>query len=773
MKKHAILITLIICMCFGLVACGVKNSSDSDTLGADGSRIAHATADETEPVGASHIAVPIQVPHDYIYVNSEFIWQNYLYYVAYDNGENVVVRIDLDNPGDIVITLLGYSDMRIYPQLAIDDNGKLHVFIAVCELIDDNWKTTDNFWHQFCDGGTIVRTINITDAINASIVPKDFCIDKDGNAYIIVFSLKFYDIYNNPYVIFVLDPDGELMLETPAPPPIPEFFFKDASGIVNISPYYSNMLFQVNIETGNLDNNLDISGFPDSDRIIGLGVGTDGVLFYATETGAYDYDVKNDVLTERIKWLSSGLFIKKINHDGYHSQIYPLTDERYLWVVKPQGSSYTWQGSYRIIRPQTAEDIAAAEVLAKEWEILRASARVGDITIAVVGSINSSIRSAIRDFNSAHPYSRIELIQYGAETGDNHSEGLASLNMDIIAGRGPDMLLLPQDLSYGAYATMGIFYDLYPFLEADDSFDMADYRENIIRAYEIGGKLYGIPIEFTIDLLYGKADELDGRTGWNIDEFISFAGSFPGSLIFQHPTKTEVLDICLRANGGNLVDWASGDIGFDRELIKKILEFAGQFADQDELQREPGVYSKYMERISTGDIHLVRGGASASMQFYEELFRGPVTPVGYPSERGNGYLINSRSVITISSKCTYIDTAWQFISFLLSDEVQSRGEIYHPIRRENIENYLNHEREKTGTFGAGFGFSYDVRSATEAEIEAFLILLDTANEIRLFDQQIDNIIKEEAGSYFSGSKPLDSVVDVITDRIGIYVMEIK
>jgi len=770
MIKLVISTILITCIFIGLTACEAKDNPDIDTTLVDGYNETQALTEANKPEGDSYSAVPIQIPHDRIF--NECIWQNYLFYLADEHGETVVVRIDLDNPTDLVVMSLGYSTWMTYQYLAVDDNGMIHVFAITHEQGDGNWDLVDIFWHHVDDTGMIIKSITITERFITGFTPIDFCIDVAGNAYVIAlgFGNQFVDMYGGKEALIVMDKEGEAVFQTVLP--MLGYFFKDGAGIVNIAHMYSNVITQINPAIWSLENNLDISELPDNRDIIGLGIGMDGTLFYATKTGAYDYNNEKGELIERLKWASVGVFV--IGGSGYESQIYPLANGQYLWVKRSDGDwGFAKAASYRIIRLQTAEDIAAAEALAKEWEEIKTSGRVGDITIATVGYVNRELIKAIQDFNSAHPYSRIELRRYGAETGDDHSEGLEQLNMDIISGRNPDMLLLPQDLSYGAYATMGLFRDLYPFLEADENFIMADYRENIIRAYEIDGKLYGIPIDFGVELLYARADELEGLVGWNMDEFVAFAGRFPSSSIFQHPTKTEVLDICLMANGGNLVDWASRDVGFDRDLVRKILEFAGHFADDDEFLRWPGMYAEYMERISNGDIHLMRGRVSASLQMYEELFRGPVTPIGYPSERGNGYMIHSNSVVTISSKCTYIDTAWQFISFLLSDEIQSREGIHYPVRRDNIESYLAYAREMSFYSGLGPGFGFDARPATEAEIRAFLVLLDTASEIRLFDQQIDNIIKEEAGSYFSGNKPLDSVVDVISNRVGIYVMEIK
>jgi ABC-type glycerol-3-phosphate transport system substrate-binding protein len=271
--------------------------------------------------------------------------------------------------------------------------------------------------------------------------------------------------------------------------------------------------------------------------------------------------------------------------------------------------------------------------------------------------------------------------------------------------------------------------------------------------------------------MYGKVSELSGKTEWNLDEFIAFADRFPGSLMFRNPTKTAVLDICLKANGGNIVDWNSNDTDFDRELLIKMLEFANRFMNADNYSED----SRILERISTGDIHLMTGYALPSLQEQEEIFGASTSPIGYPSETGNGYMIYAKSVAAISSKCQYTETAWEFLSILLSEEVQSGSLEGYPIRKSCLESYLEFAREDSGTTVhlTDIGISYEMCGATDAEIESFLHLMDTADTIRVYDQQIDNIVKEEASAYFSGQKSVTAIVDIIENRVGIYVKEAR
>ena len=268
--------------------------------------------------------------------------------------------------------------------------------------------------------------------------------------------------------------------------------------------------------------------------------------------------------------------------------------------------------------------------------------------------------------------------------------------------------------------------------------------------------------------MYGKASHLEGRTSWNLAEFIEFCEQFPDSMIFHHPTKTAVLDVLLKANGGNMVNWSNGD--FDREMLFTMLEFAGRFVDTERHSDERMV----MERIEAGDIHLMTGYASPGQQYEMAIFGEPIRQIGFPDETGNGLLIVADSA-AISSSCQHTDTAWQFIKLLLSDEVQNNPYLHgYQIKRSSMERQIEASQKARGEAGAtgdGINVQYELHGTSDEEVRIFREILNTASRIRMFDYQIDMIIKEEAGAYFSGSKPLDVVADIIENRVQVYVKE--
>lgn len=735
---------------------------------------------EVPPITRSFTIEPFTVEQiDAIYsrIWDEAIYNNFLYYICYedpDDEQALLVRVDLDNHYNPDIFRIDIPPEQLIQRIAVGDDGSVHI-LATHNIEKNKWaKTINLYWHQLDDKGNIIHTVLAPDEFldRPHNILIDFKVRVCGNAYIGIYA-DFEDPNDLIYDIFVINPASQVLLRESLR--YFNYLFKDVSGNVYISRYTAlenvegfttAVISRIDIAAGRLDDT-DITAYNHwRQSAAGLYIDADDLLFLVNEKGVYDICLENETINMRFDFDSVGIWL------GHMCLVYPLSDGRVLVANRgPNSRDHSVPAYYSTIRLKTDAEIAHEEEMIKEWEAILLSGKIGDITVGTIG-MHGGINHTVNSFNRAHPYSQITLKEYVNPFSNDISEGLRHLNNDIIRGVCPDVLFLHRDLSYGLYAAKGVFLDLNPFLEADETFDMADYRENIIRAYEIGGRLYAVPIQFFIETMYGKTSELGDMKSWNMDELIAFTDRFPDSMIFRFPFKTDVLDICLKANGENMVDWGSDDIGFDRDLLIKILEFSNRFTDPENYFDDRLV----LDRVSVGDIRLMEGFATPMLQHQIEVFREPINRIGYPSETGDGYLINSMMVAAISSNCEYTDTAWQFICYLLSDEVQ-RG-VYFPVKRDSIEPIIDEIKEMSGAYNnasddQGFYISYVQRPVTDEEIELFLDLLEIANEIRIFDQEVDKIIKEEARAYFIGSKTLTEVADIVENRVRLYIWEQK
>ena len=118
--------------------------------------------------------------------------------------------------------------------------------------------------------------------------------------------------------------------------------------------------------------------------------------------------------------------------------------------------------------------------------------------------------------------------------------------------------------------------------------------------------------------------------------------------------------------------------------------------------------------------------------------------------------IDSRMSVAISKDTPYALEAWDFIRSLFNEENQrnfaeSLGGI--PVIRSEVEALC----EKC--------------EMSEPEKGAFAEELERKHEVRVTDDAVLNIVKEEAEGYFLGQKDINAVVSTIQNRVATVLKE--
>ena len=145
----------------------------------------------------------------------------------------------------------------------------------------------------------------------------------------------------------------------------------------------------------------------------------------------------------------------------------------------------------------------------------------------------------------------------------------------------------------------------------------------------------------------------------------------------------------------------------------------------------------------------------------------------------------------MSSKSKYKDGVWEFLRTLIDQEYQDSlvneyGNWGFPIRKASLDkqfeldmkpNYYEDEEgnqiEQPKTTWGWDDVSIEIMAATQEEIDTVKALITSAERIVSGnpDQQIINIITEEAESFFNGQKSAADVANIIQNRVQIYVNE--
>ena len=140
----------------------------------------------------------------------------------------------------------------------------------------------------------------------------------------------------------------------------------------------------------------------------------------------------------------------------------------------------------------------------------------------------------------------------------------------------------------------------------------------------------------------------------------------------------------------------------------------------------------------------------------------------------------------MSSKSSYKEGVWEFLRTFLLDEYQGSSNNWgFPLSIKHLD-LMGEEAMKRPSYEDEMGnvIEYDdtyyisdmevvIEPMTAEEVEEFKEQLYSFKQRYNNDENLLNIIKEEAAAYFSGQKKAKDVADIIQSRVQIYVNETR
>jgi predicted transport protein len=166
------------------------------------------------------------------------------------------------------------------------------------------------------------------------------------------------------------------------------------------------------------------------------------------------------------------------------------------------------------------------------------------------------------------------------------------------------------------------------------------------------------------------------------------------------------------------------------------------------------------------------------IQMYREIFGGELTYIGYPTNEGNGAMMNFSDLMGITENCSDKEAAWEFMrQFYMQksdDEISNTWSF--PVRKDDFDKFCANamkDDEAGGTWGWG-DFEIDIKPATQEDVDAVKDLINNTTAVNgAVTDDIMSIIEEDAASYFAGQKSAQDVAETIQGRIQIYLSETK
>ena len=396
------------------------------------------------------------------------------------------------------------------------------------------------------------------------------------------------------------------------------------------------------------------------------------------------------------------------------------------------------------------------------------------------------MRRNIINFNKTNSNYRIKVKEYMS---DDYNSGLTQFNNDITSGNGPDIIDI-SNIDFKQYASKGVLEDLFPYMEKD-GMNKSDYLENVLKAYEVDGKLYGIISQFYVTTTVAKTSKVGDTTGWTLSEMLDFAESGNPENIFQYGSRTSIFYYCIYNNIDEFIDWEKSTCSFDSQDFVRVLEFANKFPEEPDYNNteDEGTSAKLRS-----DKLLLMQTSLSSVQEYQMmngLFGEDVTYIGYPNSERKGNLIQATGgSAAINAKSKHKDGAWEFVKTIISDEYQDslvseHGSWGFPVKKSSLEKqfeldstpeyYEDENGKQVEQMKTSWGyddFNIDIYAAKPEEVEAVRQIIASAERTSgSVNEELVNIITEETAPFFKGQKTAGETAEIIQNRISIYVKE--
>ena len=415
-----------------------------------------------------------------------------------------------------------------------------------------------------------------------------------------------------------------------------------------------------------------------------------------------------------------------------------------------------------------------------------------EITIGMP-AFNNQFFPNISKFNGDSRDYIMKTVDYSKLVDDDEdgSKAMHKLKMDLVSGSAPDIIIL-NSVDMMDFVNTGAFTDMYELMEQYDGVKKSDFLPNIIKGFEVDGKIPALSYGFFIETAASKTALVgDDKESWTPEEAMEAYDSMPEDMRFcSNLSETALADYMMKKSADSSVDLANYTCNFTNGEFSRLLNFCRDNPVKAEYESDIGGESSYFsenqlailnDKQLVEEIEIRSFSQSIGNVIWTNFGGEDITFVGYPSESGCGAVTSSLWMFGISDNCENKEAAWQFINYMLSSSFQksiNESDSGLPVIQSILDYHLkNKDREDYRTIY--YSRLYEGGIAPEGEYitdEAVQKLYDYIMSVD-FDPycnfEIDNIIKEEYSAVISGEKTGEECADILQSRISIYLSEKK
>ena len=405
---------------------------------------------------------------------------------------------------------------------------------------------------------------------------------------------------------------------------------------------------------------------------------SEGYLFFITQMGLYSFVPGGSVVEELI--------------DGSRTT---LGDTRFLPVAMTGAEDDTFY-----VLGNRGETGAMLLHYTYDTEI----PTVSDTQLTIYSLYESEdLPQMISQYQVAHPEVMVELeIGMTGEDGITVSDAIRTLNTEILAGKGPDLICL-DGFNLNTYQEKGLLADVSEILSQSEP-----TLTQVTRCYEQDGKIYAVPTGFILPAMYGPSHIVSQIHDW--DSLVAAVGqakaerpdSFGVLAAFQPVTTAD------RFYDSYSSAWINPDGTVNEEKLTEFYANMQRVYDLDaELQEVwadriyeepsfyPGEYTGFLGSLSMGN-YCIGFGTLNGMRVWADSLAADQYLDDYQTARlelgGSGVFV-PKGIMGILTTSEHPQAAAAFLQFMLSQEVQSKDLTYcFPVNQAVFDQETTEER---------------------------------------------------------------------------------
>ena len=495
-----------------------------------------------------------------------------------------------------------------------------------------------------------------------------------------------------------------------------------------------------------------------------------GYLFFTTHTGLYSYIPGGSVTEELVSGSRS-----------------TLGDPR-CCPVALTGSD---DGSFYLLANVDGE-LALCHFTYDE-----AAPTVGDTQLNIYGLYeDEDLLQMISQFQKANPDISVNLeIGLTGEDGVTEADAIRTLNTEILAGNGPDLICL-DGFNIDTYLEKGVLADLSGVLS-----QAGPLLEQVTHCYAEDGKVCAVPTTFAIPAMYG-AEHIISQIH-DLDSLVAAAKQaraenpeFERIVNGMHPQimAEQYYDSCSAA-------WIKEDGTLDAE---KLTEFYAAMKelyalDEDFRQKNPEWMAEVEAEIASGEVTTdgfarlfgassifcgntyIPFGTLDGMNMWSWALAGEDEFLGdgyitapFSGQSSNVFL--PRRIMGILTTAAHSQAAEKFLTFMLSDEVQSKDlSDGFPVNQVTFDREIEEEGFSDSSFGSsdadGNRISYDAQWPDAQERQALKGWVDNLTTPANTNRMIRKMVMAQMFDCCNGVITPEEAAKAALQSLNLYLSE--